>query len=190
MQRSAEALPVRGIRSRPSPREQPTTGQSLCATHELQGSEKYGQTVCLGMSLTCWLEVQICLCRHLKLYHSIKVELALCVSHLKRPGSYDKSSSNNKCDDKPSVDSSLFDAVLEAPDDHVPILTREEYVASNLDSIIMLYDRILISLSRVKHVASNLPVNCSHTAQFRLQCDCEPLKDILSSTFTSSCERL
>ena len=66
LQRSAEALPVRGIRSRPSPREQPTTGQSRCATHELQGSEKYGQTVCLGMSLTCWLEVQILYMKILK----------------------------------------------------------------------------------------------------------------------------
>ena len=68
----------------------------------------------------------------------MKVELALRVSHLKRPGSYDKSSSDNKCNDKPSVDSSLFDAVLETPDDYVPILTREEYVASNLDSIMLL----------------------------------------------------
>ena len=80
------------------------------------------------------------ICRYLKLYDSLKVELALCLSHLKRPGSYDKSSSNNKCNDKPRVDSSLFDAVLETPDDHVPILTREEYVASNLDSVILLYD--------------------------------------------------
>ena len=139
LQRSAEALPVRGIRSRPSPREQPTTAQIRCATHELQGSERYGQTVCLGMSSTCWLEVQILfICRYLKLYDSLKVKLALCLSHLKRPSSYDKSSSNNKCNDKPRVDSSLFDAVLETPDDHVPILTREEYVASNLDSIIYL----------------------------------------------------
>ena len=66
MQRSASALPVLGIRSRQSPREQPTTGQSLCATHELQGSEKYGQTVCLGMSLTFWLEVQILFMKILK----------------------------------------------------------------------------------------------------------------------------
>ena len=50
--------------------------------------------------------------------------------------------------------------------------------------IYKIYDVILISLSGVKHVASNLPVNCSHAAKFRLQCDCEPLKDILSSTFT------
>ena len=139
LQRSAEALPVRGIRSRQSPREQPTTGQSRCATHELQGSEKYGQTVCLGMSLTCWLRFKFCIWRYLKLYHSIRVELTLCVSHLKRPRSYDKSSSYNKCNNKPRVDSSLFDTVLETPDDHVPILTREEYVASNLDSIILLY---------------------------------------------------
>ena len=59
MQRSAAALPARGIRSKPSPRERSTTGQSRCATHELQGSEKYGRTVCLSMSLTCWLEIQI-----------------------------------------------------------------------------------------------------------------------------------
>ena len=147
MQRSAEALPVRGIRSRPSPHEQPTTAQIRCATHELQGSEKYARTVCLSMSLTCWSDVQILfICRYLKLYDSLKVELALCLSHLKRPGSYDKSSSDNKGNDKPSVDSSLFDAVLKTPDNHVPILTREEYVASNLDSVILLYDICIVLL--------------------------------------------